>query len=112
MAEVKITRKDIFARIAERCADDPEIVELCEKQIAQLSKPRKPRENTEAIEFAAAVADVMAEFGEPVTNKMLAERCECSPQKMAAALRRLVNEGAVIRTDGEKSKDPAVFVLA
>lgn len=112
MAEVKVTRKDIFARIAERCADDPEIVELCEKQIASLSKPRKPRENTEAIEFANAVATEMANMEGPVTNKQLAEICECSPQKMSAALRRLVAEGAVIRTEGEKTKDPATFVLA
>ena len=112
MAEVKVTRKDIFARIAERCADDPEIVELCEKQIAQLSKPRKPRENTEAIEFAAAVATELTSVDGPITNKEMAARMGVSPQKMSAAFRRLVAEGTVVRTDGEKAKDPATFMLA
>ena len=40
MAE-KITRKDLFARIAETMKDDHEVVEMCEKYIAQLSKPRR-----------------------------------------------------------------------
>lgn len=111
MAE-KITRKDLFARIAETMKDDPEVVAMCEKYIAQLSKPRTHKTKPEVVEFRAAVASYLAEAEGPMTNKELAAAMECSAQKMAAALRWLVENGNVIRTDGEKKSDPAVFVIA
>lgn len=111
MAE-KITRKDLFARIAEVMHDDPEVVEMCHKYIEQLSKPRVHKIKPEVVEFRAAVATYLAEAEGPLTNKELAAALEVSPQKMAAALRYLVGEGAVIRTEGETKREPAVFVIA
>ncbi len=122
MAEKKITRKELFARIAEVMADDPEVKELCEKEIARLSKPRKPRENKDAIEFAAGVATFLSEQEQPLTNGKIAmalsngaqkgEEGYVSFQKVAAAIRRLEGEGAVIRHKGEKSKDKDTFTIA
>lgn len=111
MAE-KITRKDLFTRIAEIMKDDHEVVEMCEKYIAQLSKPRVHKTKPEVVEFRAAVATYLANAEEPKTNKELATELEVSPQKMAAALRWLVQNGNVIRTEGEKKSDPATFVIA
>lgn len=93
------------------------VVAMFDKQIEQLSKKREPKVNTEAIEFAASVADYMGGYGMPdgfegFTNKMLAEAFEVSPQKMAAALRRLVKDGTVIRHEPETAKGVALFTLA
>jgi tRNA A37 methylthiotransferase MiaB len=83
-----------------------------EKYIAQLSKPRVHKTKPEVVEFRAAVATHLANAEEPKTNKELATELEVSPQKMAAALRWLVQNGNVIRTEGEKKSDPATFVIA
>ena len=111
MAE-KMTQKEMFALIAEAMADNAEVVEFCNHKIELLEKPRKAKVNTEAVEFAAGVATALAEADEPMTNKDLAAQFEVSSQKMAAALRRLVNEGAVERIEGEGTKNPATFKLA
>lgn len=122
MAEKKTTRKELFTRIAEVMANDPEVKELCEKEIARLSKPRKPRENKEAIEFAAGVATFLSEQTDPLTNGEIAvalsngaakgEEGYVSFQKVAAAIRRLESEGAVVRHKGEKAKDKDTFTVA
>lgn len=117
MEEKKATRKELFERIIETMENDAEVVEMCNKYIAQLSKKREPKVNTAAIEFAAGVVTYMSDYGMPegfdgFTNKELAEHFEVSSQKMSAALRRLVEEGAVKRIEGEKKSAPAKFVLA
>lgn len=122
MAEKKITRKELFARIAEVMGNDPEVVEMCEKEIARLSKPRKPRENKAAIAFAESVAEFMGAAEGPMTNGEIAaglsngaekgEEGYVSFQKVAAAIRRLEGEGRVIRIKGEKAKDKDTFALA
>ena len=112
MAETKVTRKELFERIIDAMSDDREVVEMCEKYIAQLTKPRKKTENKEAAEFRAAVATWLAEHEGAYTNSELAEAMEVSAQKMSAALRVLVNDGAVIRIEPENKKDKPVFTLA
>lgn len=122
MAEKKITRKELFARIAEVMADDPEVKELCEKEIARLSKPRKPRENKAAIAFAEDVFAYLEGMDGALTNGEIAaglsngaEKGEdgyVSFQKVAAAIRRLEGEGRVTRIKGEKAKDKDTFAVA
>lgn len=122
MAEKKITRKELFARIAEVMADDPEVKELCEKEIARLSKPRKPRENKAAIAFAEDVFAYLEGMDGALTNGEIAaglsngaEKGEdgyISFQKVAAAIRRLEGEGRVTRIKGEKAKDKDTFAVA
>lgn len=111
MAE-KITRKDLFHRIAETMNDDPQVVEMCEKYIKQLSKPRVHKTKPEVVEFRGAVATYLSDAEGPLTNKELSGALGVSHQKMAAALRWLVGEGIVIRTEGEGKNDPATFVIA
>lgn len=112
MAEKKITRKDLFARIAETMADDAEVVAMCEKYIEQLSKPRERKVKPEVEMFREAVLAMLQEATGPMTNKEVAEAMQVSPQKASAALRFLVERGLVVRTDGEKRSDPATFVAA
>ena len=119
MADVKTTRKDLYARIMEVMSNDPEVVELCEKQIEQLSRPRKKKVNAALEELAAAVATHMADGGE-FTNKELVEWYNAdgnadeavSSQKMAAAMRHLVGMEAVERIAGEKPSDPIKYRIA
>lgn len=108
----KATRKELFERIVNVMADDPEVVEMAEKYIAQLSKPRKKTENKEAAEFRAAVATWLSEHEGAYTNAELAAAMGVSSQKMAAALRRLVADDAVIRIEGEGKNDKPTFTLA
>ena len=116
MTETKTTQKDLYARIATLLADDPEIVEFCEKKIAQIernaARPRKTKVNQEVVDFRENVFNKLAEIGEPVTNKDMAAEFGVSAQKMSAALRFLVKDGRVIRHEGEKKSAPATFIVA
>lgn len=119
MAEEKVTRKELYARIAEAMANDPEVVELCNKQIEALSRPRKKKVSQENLDLAAAVATHLSNGGD-YTNKELVEwintdtdeENRISSQKMAAIMRHLVGMGTVIKMTGEKPSDPAVYKLA
>ena len=120
MADVKVTRKDLFARIAEVMADDREVVEFCNKQIEQLSRPRKKKVNEAFIALTAQVAGAMTP-GTEYTNKELVEMYNTeiadegesvSSQKMAAVMRHLVGEGKVEKIAPEKASDPARYTLA
>lgn len=117
MAEIKTTQKDLYTRIMTALADDPEIIEFCERKIAQIernaARPRKARVNQEVVDFRNGVAgylNITAVTPETaLTNKELAEHFGVSAQKMSAALRVLVADGAVIRVEGEKKSAPARF---
>ena len=121
MAE-KMTKKDLFARIAEGMANDPIVVEFCQKEIERLSKPRAPRENKAAAEFAAALYDFISSAEAPMTNGEIAAALSngaekgtegyVSFQKVAAGIRRLESEGLIVRVKGEKAKDKDTFIKA
>lgn len=112
MAETKATRKELFERIINVMADDPEVVEMAEKYIAQLTKPRKKAENKEAAAFRATVATWLSEHEGAYTNAELTEAFGVSAQKMSAALRRLVADDAVIRIEGEGKNAKPTFTIA
>lgn len=112
MAETKATRKELFERIISVMADDPEVVEMAEKYVAQLTKPRKKTENKEAAEFRATVATWLSEHEGAYTNAELAEAMGVSAQKMSAALRRLVADDVVVRIEGEGKNAKPTFTLA
>lgn len=112
MAETKATRKELFERIINVMTDDPEVVEMAEKYIAQLTKPRKKTENKEAAAFRAAVATWLSEHEGAYTNAELTEAMGVSAQKMSAALRYLVANDAVIRIEGECKNDKPTFTIA
>ena len=116
MTETKITQKDLYTRIATEMAYDPEVVAFCQKKIEQLeraaARPRKTRVNQEVVDFRNAVADKLAEYDEPVTNKELAAEFGVTAQKMSAALRFLGKEGRIERIEPEKKSGAATFKLA
>lgn len=131
----KMTQKDMYNHIAEVMADEPMVVEFCEKKVKQIEaradKPRKPRINREAHEFAVEVAEFL-KGKEPMTNKEITEALNeqrevaVKGQKVAAALRKLVNGEALIadgddmvpyevtvtRHEPEKASDSAKFSVA
>lgn len=113
MAEIKITQKDLYNRIAEFMAEDEEVVAFCHKKIEQIEKaaarPRKSKVNAEVEEFRQNVLNALWGKETPVTNKELAAEFGVSAQKMSAALRVLVKDGKVARIEGEKKSDPATF---
>lgn len=110
MAE-KTTQKELFARIAETMSEDAEVVALCEKYIEQLSRPRKKRENTEAIEFRAAVATAMEDAGIPMTLKEIADVMGVSYQKVRPALTALQDAGVVHVQEKTSAKEKDHFYL-
>lgn len=112
MAETKATRKELFERIINVMADDAEVVEMAEKYIAQLTKPRKKTENKEAAEFRATVATWLSEHEGAYTNAELTEAMGVSAQKMSATLRRLVADDVVIRIEGEGKNAKPTFTIA
>lgn len=103
MSNAKMTRKEMFELIAETMSDNQEVVEMCGKYIAQLSKPRKTKAAIAADEFAAAIGTWMAENPGPHTNKEIATTFEVSGQKVTGALRKLREMGAVTMIAPEKS---------
>lgn len=112
MAETKATRKELFERIATVMADDAEVVEMVEKYIAQLTKPRKKTENKEAAAFRATVATWLSEHEGAYTNAEMTEAFGVSAQKMSAALRRLVADDVVVRIEGEGKNAKPTFTIA
>ena len=115
MAETKVTRKELFARIAEVMANDPEVVEMCGKYIEQLSRPRKKKVNESMIAIGTEVLGHMG--AEPMTNKELytwyneTHAEAVSSQKMAAVMRYLVSENKVEKIVGDKTSDPVRYQL-
>lgn len=116
MAETKATRKELYARIKEVMANDPEVVELCDKQLETLNRPRKKKVNEEMVAIGEQVAVHLVGM-EPQTNKELYTWYNeiaddaISSQKMAAAMRYLVGIGKVNKIVGEKTSDPVKYEL-
>ena len=107
MAE-KITRKELLIRIKNELSEDPAVVEMCDKYIAALSKPRKPKANPEVGERQAAVATFMESVTEPVTQAMVGEALGIKPGQAGYALRALAGAGIVRLVEGKKS-DPKAY---
>ena len=120
MAETKATRKELFELAKTAVEGDvtltdeqvEALVEMFDKYIAQLSKPRKKTENKEAAEFRASVATFLDEHEGAFTNAEMAEAFGVSAQKMSAALRRLVADDVVIRIEGEGKNAKPTFTIA
>ena len=116
MTETKTTQKDLYNRIMAEMNYDEEVVAFCQKKLDQLARnaarPRKTKVNQEVIDFREDVYNTLAHKDEPVTNKDMAAEFGVSAQKMSAALRFLVKEGRVTRTEGEKKSAPATFAVA
>ncbi len=100
------TRKELFNRIAVEMANDPEVVAMCEKYIAALSKPRPRKANPEVAERQAAIATWLSEQGdEGFTQAEVGEALGMKPAQAGFALRALVESGIAYVLEGKKS-DP------
>lgn len=116
MTDQKTTRKDLFNRIIAAMSEDAEVVAMCEKYIEQLSKPRVVKVKPEQEAFRADVLDLLKTFEDGATNKeMCAKYAEehdeaVSAQKMAAALRWLVQNGDAETLETAKS-DPKRYIV-
>ena len=121
-----MTEMEMYKTIADYFSDCSEdftwgaVVEFCEKKMAQLEKrknaPRKPRFNAESNQFALMVYDLLKAADGPVTNKeiveeMTAKGIVASPQKVAAALVKLVNGKVVDGDDPEAPVLPANVIV-
>lgn len=99
-------------------------IEMCNRYVGQLEKPKKPRANEKAIAFAAECLDIMTHMTDMATdaedtlftateiadlyNKehpVDPEDIDAKPasvQKVSAAMRRLIAEEKVEKLDGKK----------
>lgn len=113
MAE-KMTQKQALAIAIEALegTEHTEAVEVLTKMLEQKSKPRQHKVKPEVEMFREAVLAMLQSATGPMTNKEVAEAMEVSSQKASAALRFLVKEELVIRTEGEKKSEPTTFVAA
>lgn len=122
-----MTEMEMYKTIADYFSDCSEdstwgaVVEFCEKKVAQLEKrknaPRKPRFNAESNQFALRVYDMLNAADGPVTNKEIVEMLNsrdiaASPQKVAAALTKLVNGKVVDGDDPEAPVLPANVIVS
>ena len=118
MAEKKMTQVEaleVAIKLMEKFAALDEQVEACEvlrHMVEKRKAPRKPRTNADAIKFREDIVRVLGEHDGPMTNAEIAEALEVNSQKVSNNIRFLVEDQVVVRTEGEKKSDKAVFSLA
>lgn len=101
-----ITKKQALEQIMtfEDVKNSPEIMEILEKMLEQLEKPRKenPRKAAERDELTERVLAVLASQDKPCSIKELREMenglGEFSSQKLSPVLKRLTEAGRVEKT--------------
>ena len=110
MADVKMTRVEMFNAIkaVPQIAENQEMVDFIDKQIAQLAKRKSAesktqKENTALMEV---VVDAMTVLDKPATATQImksdAYLSELSLPKVSALLKKLIEEGRVERTIEKK----------
>ena len=124
MADVKFSQKVMFTAIVDVLngatpeieVTNEELIEFLEGRITQLEKKasnKKAKENPENDSIKVAILDTLAELGEPSTVSALQKADDTlagySNQKVTAMLRKLIDEGKVIK---DKDKKSTVFALA
>lgn len=117
MATTGMTQKDMFAHIAEVMSDDLEVVEFCNRKIAQLSKPRIRKTDAKVEEFREKLLDFMKELNSPMGCGELAEIMtdqlgeRISAQKVSAAFRWYTDNGVMQVAESAKKSDPKRYEL-
>lgn len=112
-----MTKREMFNLIATVNADNAEIVEFCNKEVELLDarkaskKPSKTQiQNVENLEV---IKEVLAEAEAPMSISEIkgadTRLAEFSSQKVSALLKKLVDNGSVIKTMDKKK---AFFALA
>lgn len=110
MADVKMTRVEMFNAIKAipQVADNQEMVDFIDKQIAQLAKRKSAESKTQKENKALmeVVVDAMAVLNKPATATQImksdAYLSELSLPKVSALLKKLIEDGRVERTIEKK----------
>ena len=110
MADVKMTRVEMFNAIKAipQVAENQEMVDFIDKQIAQLAKRKSAESKTQKENKALmeVVVDAMAVLNKPATATQImksdAYLSELSLPKVSALLKKLIEEGRVERTIEKK----------
>lgn len=110
MADVKMTRVEMFNAIKAipQVADNQEMVDFIDKQIAQLAKRKSAESKTQKENKALMeiVVDAMAVLDKPATATQImksdAYLSELSLPKVSALLKKLIEDGRVERTIEKK----------
>lgn len=110
MADVKMTRVEMFNAIKAipQVADNQEMVEFIDKQIAQLAKRKSAESKTQKENKALmeVVVDAMEVLNKPATATQImksdASLSELSLPKVSALLKKLIEDGRVERTIEKK----------
>ena len=110
MADVKMTRVEMFNAIKAipQVAENQEMVDFIDKQIAQLAKRKSAESKTQKENKALmeVVVDAMTVLDKPATATQImksdAYLSELSLPKVSALLKKLIEEGRVERTIEKK----------
>lgn len=110
MADVKMTRVEMFNAIKAipQVAENQEMVDFIDKQIAQLAKRKSAESKTQKENKALmeVVVDAMAVLNKPATATQImksdASLLELSLPKVSALLKKLIEDGRVERTIEKK----------
>ena len=110
MADVKMTRVEMFNAIkaVPQVAENQEMVDFIDKQIAQLAKRKSAESKTQKENKALmeVVVDAMTVLDKPATATQImksdAYLSELSLPKVSALLKKLIEDGRVERTIEKK----------
>lgn len=110
MADVKMTRVEMFNAIKAipQVAENQEMVDFIDKQIAQLAKRKSAESKTQKENKALmeVVVDAMVVLNKPATATQImksdAYLSELSLPKVSALLKKLIEDGRVERTIEKK----------
>ena len=102
-----MTKKEMFTKIASVCANDSEIVEFCNHEIALLVKKnsyKSTKPTKTQIENEALKDSILNILDKPMTATEIGSAVGISVNKASALLTQLKDDNSVIRTVGEKRK--------
>lgn len=111
MATKKITKVEMFALIANKVADEPEMVEFIQHEIELLNKKATSKKPTKVqVEnegFKAEILAYLTEVGKAVTIKEMQTAvtalADLSNQKMTHLLSALINENKISKEYEKKT---------
>lgn len=106
------TQKELFTRIAEVMSDDEEVVEFCNKKLAQLSKPSSRKANPEQEAMRAAILTFLSEQDAPSTSATVGEAMGISSRSACGILNYLVKNDQVLVVPAEDKHKAHTYVIA
>ena len=116
MAEKKITQKELYERIKVAMANDAEVVALCDKKIEQIghkansANSKKDEANEKVFNAIAEALNGSEGMRASEIHKVLAVAdAALTVQKVTAMLKKMVDNGEVVKT---VEKKVATFALA